>query len=218
MNRFSFTIGLSLVFVALSPAFADEQAKTIPLDRIWAYEMPGTRDVRELESKLDVHAQGFADKWKHSLVRQLLSYLGTNAPEVGSQAGPAFVVVGSGKHALVSAHDKLVKDKGATRNGCVPANTDLTVVFFSFTTGWHPQISSVEKSPTTIIVKYQFIAPKEPAFGATRFALIPIGTLPAGTVEVKVEQVPPVDFSGRPMPPKKDADRFVCDSFSFDVK
>ena len=44
MARLSFIVG-SILF-SWSSAIAD--AQTIPLDQIWAYEMPGTRDIAEL--------------------------------------------------------------------------------------------------------------------------------------------------------------------------
>jgi hypothetical protein len=197
---------------------AVEQSKEIPLDQIWAYEMPGTRDIRELEPKLDVHDPSFRDLYRRSLVRQIASFLSTYVPKESELARPAFVVVGTGKEALKNAHAIFIKERLAHGTATVPSDTELSLVFYTYVTGWHPQINSVSQSLDTITVKYQFISPQEPAFGAKRFALIPIGKLAPGTVQVEIEQVPPMDYRGRPVEWKTDAERFVCGSFSFDVK
>jgi len=221
MKRFSIIISFVFSLVACSPVRVNAEnnkPRTIPLNEIWAYQMPGTKDVRELEPKLDVHDPNFKELWERSLVRGIASYLSTYVPDRGELAGPAFIVVGTGKEALKNAHAELVKDRGATRNSNVSANTELTLVFYSYVTGWHLRLKSIEKSPSVVTIKYQFVAPREPAFAATRFALVPIGKLTKGEVKVEVEQLPPVDYAGRAMPPKRDADRFVCGSFSFEVR
>jgi hypothetical protein len=180
--------------------------------------MPGTRDIRELEPKLDVHDASFRDLYRRSLVRQIASFLSTYVPKESEQAQPAFVVVGTGKEALKNAHTIFIKERLVHGTGTVPSDTELSLVFYTYVTGWHPQINSVHQSPDAITVKYQFIAPQEPAFGAKRFALIPIGKVAPGTVQVEIEQVPPVDYRGRPVEWKVDSERIVCGSFSFDVK
>jgi hypothetical protein len=91
-------------------------------------------------------------------------------------------------------------------------------VFYTFLRGWHAEIASVEQSPALIKVKYQFIAPQEPAFAANRLALIPIGKLSEGHVKVEIKELPPVDYKGRPVMPRLKSDRFICGSFSFDVQ
>jgi hypothetical protein len=110
MYRFSFTASLFLVSTLFTQAIGEspnDKSKTISLDKIWAYEMPGTRDVRELEPKLDVHNPGFKELWERSIVRQITSFLCTNVPDQGEVAGPAFVVVGAGKGALTNAFTTL---------------------------------------------------------------------------------------------------------------
>jgi hypothetical protein len=223
MYRFSMVVALfiySALFTQASGDTPSDKAKTIPLEKIWAYEMPGTKDVRHLEHKVGVHDPGFREFWEHSLVRQIVSFLSSSTPEEGKKAGPAFVVVGIGKDALKAAHEVLMdKKKNKTRpSQPLPKDKELSLVFYHYVTGWHPRINSVEQSLNTIVVKYQFVTPPEPSFGAARFAIIPIGKLPPGVVRVKFEQVPPVDFKGRPSMQRPDTERLVSDSFSFDVQ
>ncbi len=215
--------GFVLFWILVSLAHAESpseptKAHIIPLSEIWAYQMPGTKDVRELEPKLDVHAPGFKKLWERSLVRQIVSFLSSGAPREGKKPGPAFVVVGTGKEALKKAHS-ILKDKYTLEDHQrLPNNTELSLVFFHYVTGWHPQLTSVEQSPDSIVVKYRFIQPEEPSFGAARFALIPLGKLPSGTVSVNFEQEQPVDYRGLRLNQKTNAEQLVCDSFSFEVK
>lgn len=214
MDRLSFVVGSSLVLLLLSRAIAvaaNEQTKTIPLEKIWGYELPGTRNIRELDS-----AARDPKTFTKSTTYKLAKLLSINVPDEGQQADPAFVVAATGKDALKKAYAVLT-DKKKEREP-LPRDSELTLVFYSYVTGWHAKINSVEQSPGLITVKYQFVAPQEPSFGAVRYALIPIGKLSKGTTRVSIEQIPPVDYRGRAVPAMKDAERFVCNSFSFDVR
>ena len=221
MNRFSLICGLAIAVLWGAIAAADapsEQSKatTIPLDQIWGYNMPGTRDVRDLEPKR--HVGGLTEKEYifGSLVNLIIAYL-HNVPKEGETADPGFVVVGTGKEALKNAQATLRTRNRKEPEQILPSDTDLTLVFYTYTCGWHVRINSVERAGDLITVKYQFIAQPVAGFAATRFALIPIDTLRPGTIRVKVEQIPPVDEKGQPAKPLRNPNRFVCDSFSFDV-
>jgi hypothetical protein len=221
MPRLLIAIGLIVTAIICAQAIADpanEKPKTIPLDTIWAYEMPGTKDVRELEPKLDVHDPGFKELFQRSKVHQMVSFLSGGTPGQGEKARPGFVVVGTDKKSLANAREMLLDRNRERKQQAVPKDTELSLVFYHYATGWHPQINSVEQWRNSVIVKYQFINPEEPSFGAARFALIPLGKLPAGRVNVKFEQAPPVDFKGQPSQQKPNTERIVCGSFSFDVQ
>jgi hypothetical protein len=194
-----------------------KDAKLIPLDQIWGYEMPGTRDIRKLEP-LDVHDPSFKELYFQSRIKKIAGSLSAYVPEVGAKAPPAFVVVGTGEEALKKAHAVLTKKERKDTGASLPKDTELSLVFYTFLSGWHPKITAVEQSPGLIKVKYQFIAPQEPSFGAKRFALIPIGKLSPGRVEVEIKEIPPVDYKRQPVMPRRKSERFVCGSFSFDVK
>jgi hypothetical protein len=207
------------ILVTLVPVLAyAETAKEIPLKEIWAYDMPGTKDVRELEGKLDVHDPKFKQTWDSSAVRQIVSTLSSGAPSGKDKPRPAFVVVGTGKEALEKARATLKDRSNIDWQQQLPENTELSLVFFHFVTGWHPQLTSVEHSRDSVVVKYKFVDPEEPSFGAARFALIPLGKFSAGTMNVKFQEEQPVDYRGLRTNKNTNAERLVCDSFSFEVK
>ncbi len=193
-----------------------QDATLIPLEQIWAYDMPGSRDIRELEPKRNVRNLSHKEYIHGSLVNQIVVLL-SKMPKQGEKARPGFVVETKGKEALKNAHAVFLdrhKNK-AEPETWLPKDTDLSLVFFTHATGWRVRINSVKRSPTLITVKYQFV---DRHIGTGRFALIPVGKLPKGSVQVTFEQMPPVDDSGKPSIPKSGLERFVCDSFSFEVR
>ncbi len=221
MKRYLFNTGFVLALSAcvLTRADADDtKPKIIPLTDVWTYEMPGTKNVRELEPKLDVHDPKFKEKWERSLVRQIVSYLSSPAPREREKPRRGFVVIGTGGEALTNAHATLKGKNNVEGQQQVPQNADLSLVFFHYVTGWHPQLTSIQQSPDAIVVKYKFIRPEEPSFGAARFALIPLVKLSRGTVNVKYEQEQPVDYRGLRLNQETNAERLVCGSFSFEVR
>jgi hypothetical protein len=221
MKRFSIIVSFVFGVVVFTQVRAEDdnkKAKTIPLKEIWAYQMPGTKDVRELEPKLDVHDPKFKEAWERSFVRQIVSFLSSGAPREGEKPRPAFVVVGTGKEALKKAHATLKDKNNVDWQQQMPKDTELSLVFFHYVTGWHPRVTSVEQSRDSIVVKYKFVEPEEPSFGAARFALIPLRKLSPGTVNVKFDQEQPVDYRGLRLNKKTNVERLVCDSFSFEVR
>lgn len=218
-------ISITVVLAFWCPTLAVETTtarsattKTIPLNEIWAFKMPGTKDVRELEPRVDVHDPKFKETWQHSLVRQMVSFLSSGAPSQGEKARPGFVVIGTDKKALQEAHAVLKDKNNVDWQQQLPKDTELSLVFFHYVTGWHPQLESVDQSGDSVVVRYRFIQPEEPSFGAARFALIPLGKLPPGTVNVRFEQMQPRDYRGLKIKEKPDVERLVCDSFSFEVR
>jgi hypothetical protein len=79
------------------------------------------------------------------------------------------------------------------------------------------RIAAVEHLPEQITVKYQIVA--HPETHMTRhFALIPIGRLPEGKVQVQVQQVESSDQFNQRVQPLSDPLQFVSGSFSFEVR
>ncbi len=188
----------------------------IPLHEIWAYKMPGTRDVRELEPKPEIAAT-IDELARHSDVWKILKVL-DGRPKEGEKAGPAFVVVGTGREALVNAAvviTNLMKEKESPT--AVPPNTDVSLMFYSHLCGRYVQLVSVELSPQLITIRYRFVDHVQQIMTA-HFALVPLGKLREGKVQVKVEQLPPIDECGQPVAPLGDPLRFVSQSFSFAVQ
>lgn len=197
------------------------QAKEIPLDDIWAYDMPDTKDVRELEPKLPVDTPR-EDIFKLSTIQKIREFLCTRLPE-GRKAGTAFVVEGVDKDALQKAHEVFVmrasKERRPKREPgvIVSPETDLSLVFFSHYTGRYVRIESVEREGNQVTIKYRFVA-HNTADATDHFAIIPIGQFEEGVGRVKVEQLPPIDREGKPVEPVVDPLRIVSDSFSFGVE
>lgn len=220
MNRFSLVcgilIGLLSNAIATAESAGDQAVKEIPLDQIWTYGMPGTRDVRELEPKRRLGALTQKEYVFGSFVNLIVAYL-HNVPKAGETAESGFVVVGTGKEALKNAQATLRTRNRKEPEKFFPSNTDLTLVFFTYTCGWHARINSIEQGPGAITVKYQFVAQPVAGFAATRFALIPIGRLKPGKTDVRIVQLPPVDEKNQPAKPIENPNRYVCGSFSFDV-
>jgi len=190
-----------------------KDASLIPLDQVWAYGMPGTRDVRELEPKADPNLS-IEELYRRLDVWKILKVL-NRRPKEGEKAGPGFTVAGTGKEALENAEDVFTSGKEAPR--VFPPDAELTLVFYSHMCGRYVRVVSVEQSPESITVKYQLISHMT-AEMTTHFALIPLGTLPEGMYQVKIEQLEPVDERGRPVSPIRDPQQLVCDSFSFTVQ
>jgi hypothetical protein len=199
---------------------ADEPAKgtVIPLDQIWSYQkMPGTRDAHEIEPQLpDAGLMSEEEFIRHHRIQQILHSLSfRNRPKEGDKAGTAFVVIGASKVALTNAADVFNKEKQPQQ--VLPADTDLTLVFYSYTCPRYVRIASVEQSENLITVKYQTVAHGTQEL-TTHFALIPIGKLPEGRVQVNMQQVESNDPYDQRIPPLRDPLRYVSGSFSFEVR
>jgi hypothetical protein len=118
------------VFLLLSTTAVAESEKpqTIALDKIWAEYMPGTRNVRELESVPEyVELPTLETLLRDSLVARI-SHALSDRPTEGEKAGPAFIVTGTGKEALRKTADVLTKKVEPAET--FPPNIDLTFVFY----------------------------------------------------------------------------------------
>ena len=93
-------------FFALAPVVTQE----IPLDKVWAYGMPRTMKVRELESKQveGLPEEQFIKSSKTTQILQLLSH--RNLPREGTQAGPAILVEGERAEALANAARGVIEE------------------------------------------------------------------------------------------------------------
>lgn len=185
-----------------------EQTKLIPLDQIWAYYMPGTRDVRELDA-----IKKSTGVTEHPIVQQILHSL-HRSPRETHPLSPAFIVVGIDAQALEKARDVFAKK--AKPVSTVPINTGVTLVFYSFVAGRYVHVESVEQTNHSITVKYRLVAHSTGEV-TSHFALIPLGKLSEGLYEVKIKQLPPVDTAGKPAKPIHHTRQIVCGGFAFRV-
>ena len=208
MHRY---LAIVLVVSISSTALGEE----ISLKSIWALDMPGTRNVRELEPKPEAGLS--ADELiSRSLVEQIRWSLNPNFwPKDGQKAGKAFVVAGSGLDALREAHGVLA-DK-IERSSAVAADKETTIVFYAYNSGRSVLLDEVIRQGDTVTVKYHLHA-HETLKSTTHFALIPLGKLTPGKIQVNIQRSPDTGPSGlvrrfKTVP----ADRIVCGSFAFET-
>ncbi len=166
-----------------------EGATMIPLDHVWGYELPGTRDIHAILS-MDMREQ---------------LHRGLGKPR---KAGPAFVVAGKDKQALENAIAILTMKAEPKRD--FPEG-DLNLVFYSYTTGgYYVRIDKIEQAKQKIVVSYHFES-HHSEDASYHFALIPL-QLTAGAYEVEIKQLSPEGNA-----PPRDMSGLVCGNTSFQV-
>lgn len=226
MNQFirAFAFALLLVTTAAAePPKKQPDAVTIPLDQIWAYDMPGTRDIRELEPNVSgkriaaLSAEERDRRFNQSLVNQVASGLDYLAPLKNKLAGSAFAVTDTGLSALRQAHAVLVDN--TTPRHLFGSADEISIVFFSHSFGSYVRIEQVQQHGNTFDIQYRFESHLTRDM-SRHFALIPIGRLPLGTYRVKLVQLPIVGEGVVGEDRLVSADKvrhIICQSFSFSV-
>jgi hypothetical protein len=233
------SVAFSVVFLVASSVCRGEdkpETVTISLDQIWANNMPGTRDIRDLEpeqrqvnlrqlppdEQLKVKSKSLWGPIALSLTETSMSW-----PREGQRAKAGFAVLGSGLDALHDAYDVLAG--GADPQRSFTPNDEISIVFFSYECGSLVEIQSVERHGNNIEIHYRLVRPINKILAA-HLALIPLGQLPAGEYRVETIQSPmgqqQLDGSYTSLKPdpryvKHDADlgrRFVSGPFSFKVE
>jgi hypothetical protein len=218
MYHFSIILSVSLVSIVCLSASGDspsDELNTIPLDEIWGYELQGTCDFRRLEPKRATANLSNDALIRGSLVLQIYKAL-QSRPKPGEKAGPAFVVTGTHEDALKNAHALIVKKDKKEPPRRLPADKELSLLFYSYMGARYVRLVSVEQSDHLIKVEYQMVS-HSTANSTIHFALIPLRKMRPGAVQVKIEQVPPVDEKGNQIP-LRDERQIVCDSFTFVVE
>jgi hypothetical protein len=198
MHRY---LAIVLAVSISSTAWGEE----IPLKSIWALDMPGTQNVRELPSAK-------ADERIIESIRRSL-----DMPLNPKDSKRSFVVLGTGDEALKQAEEILVGGKDAP--GRFPANTELSIIFFSREFPYYVHISKVKRTKDAIAISYQFV-PHDSADTTKHFAIIPIGSLKAGKYSVRIEPAPmdkKLSASGYSAPPTSVGTKVVSKSFNFVV-
>ena len=220
---------LSLMFVGIamclsigSCAFADTRPKQaeatiVPLNKIWAWDMPGTIDVRKLEPGLleKVTSEEQQRRASRSLISQTLQPL-VKLP--AAQSEPGFAVKGDGIDALKNAHAVLANNQKP--NQSFSAHDKVSVVFFSRLLGAYVHLKEVKQVASCVEIRYQFV-PHLDSEQTVNFALIPLGKMPVGQVDVKIIRLPHDKkfdvMSVTPVSQEMES-RVVCKSFRFVVE
>jgi hypothetical protein len=167
----------------------------IPLKDVWAHLMRGTRDIREL-SKEDIAA-----------IRETLS----NGTQKQAEAGPCFIVFGDEKEALRRARKMIVDDEKPVTS--LRSDGAAWLVFYSYAAPGYVCLESVSQSEGKVIVQYEVLI-HATANATQHFALIPLGKLPAGELNVEIAEV----VSDTPYSNHEKTERSVCDSCTFVIE
>jgi hypothetical protein len=214
-------LAIAVVWLCCSVGHAEE-AVEIPLSEIWALDMPGTKNVKELEPEHEkLKGMQSSEVIERSLIYNTAWLLNANnRPPSGGIAEQGFVVPATGFDALKEAN--AILSKKASREHILPAGQSLTLVFFSYSCPRSIQIDEVIRSENRVVVKYHFHA-HNLRKSQSNFALIPLGTFSADGIErqnVKVtfERLPDTsrDSATAPLDDRR-ALETVCDSFVFGV-
>lgn len=196
-----------ILLLLVSPCLAGEE-RFVPLEDIWARDMPGTKEVFNLEEPGGNYSS--PHEWfDNSSVLQIGKALFKYAVTPSDSPGEVFLVPGEGKTALRHAHAVLAK-KEAFPN--ITADSFVSLVFYAWpTSGSYLRIVSVEVTSGLITVRYQPVIQTVHDHGP-RFALVPIGKLSEGPVKIEVIEDLPATING----PIKDSTfstkKFVCQS------
>jgi hypothetical protein len=170
----------------------------IPLRKIWAFNMEGTRPARALDPKKDV------SKSLSTLIQRALI-------DTGGSAGPCFAVNGVEKVALVRAARVLVDGIEARP---IKSGGHVSLVFYSKPAPGYVILDSVTRDKQNITVKYKVIV-HITADVKVHYALIPLGKLAPGTYKVDIVEV---DGGKGPRYDAESVEKAVCDSSSFTVQ
>jgi hypothetical protein len=204
----------AILGTATLSAADDAKPIEIPLKDIWALDMPGTKEVRKLEPA----GAGSGDPQSKSFVPSLIQEI-AEAIKYPTAKGPeeGFAVDGSDKTALQAAHDVLTGKK--KRQAALSADSETSIVFFSYIFGFYVHLESVKEYKNVIEIRYRFV-PHMTREVTQHIALIPLGKLAPGTYRVDIIR----DRTGE-KPVESSAgsgqdweNKIVCKSFEFSIK
>lgn len=187
---------LALLLASISSVAAET---TIPLGQIYGHRMPGTIKLSDAVTPGRVPPE---KEWVSS-IRLMLA-----RPKSGKD-DPGFAVRAVGPLALEEFHAKLAGLSGDPQ----PLTTSdrVSIGFHSRELARYVHLTSVSRNGDTFTLRYRFVL-HESQETTTHFALVPVGKLDAGRYEVRV-----VLSEEASTEEKELAERFVCESYQFDV-
>jgi hypothetical protein len=178
----------------------------IPLDQVWGFDLPGTRDVAGLTLPVvDEKKQPGIDHESYRMQRaafieQIRQQLTTKPGSM--DALPGFVLSRTPDfYTLRTVSSRLAITKkmgmpgykpspfGLMQASPLPPSEEITLVIFSHPCSYFFRLKQVERDANTFTVRYQFEPHYSPE-STVHFALIPLGKLPIGDYRVKMEQLP----------------------------
>jgi len=246
-SRAGGVLALGLVWLAAGCANAEDASENpdnaetvvIPLDQIWALDMPGTKSIRKLEAEAQPELllgispeerRGARSRTLWTDIAVSLASESTDWPSKGQTARSGFAVLGIGKEAFQNAHKILVKGEQPQRS--FVAGDKVSLVFFSYGMGAYVHIREVKKSGHEIEIGYRFAIPSD-KIRSVHMALIPLDAaalpLPVGNYVVQLKTLSSANELGdgtfktvedRERYPSVNewATRFVCHPYSFSIR
>lgn len=204
-----------IVALLATSAHADE----IPLKDIWASDMPGTTDVRDLEpvnhgpKAKDLPVEERQRRNLNSKVQKIERHL----RNLDKPIGQGFAVPSTAEKSLEQAFEVLVEN--AKPKDAFSTKDDISIVFFTVPVSRYVYIKGVERNGNTIHIQLDIVLHTTKEL-TNHFALIPIGKLPAGNYQVELEILPLAkEYAGLNVRQvdQKWMDSHVCKEFSFSV-
>ncbi|MGL4514844.1 MAG: hypothetical protein ACRCT8_17285 [Lacipirellulaceae bacterium] len=211
-------VALVMVLAAAGTVSATEpiEAISIPLETVWAHDMPGTRDIHELQKEFDKRYPPMGNE-QESLLAIVARGIERRR---GSPVGEAMAVQGSGLDALVNVFRVFTKQVDKSRGAKGLAGDDgVSLFFFTAYSPRYVHLKEITRSGSNVAVKYDLI-PHLTKDLSMHLALVPLGDLPAGQYRVEVSAKPLTeDAVGAGFTDVDDQwkDRHVSSSFAFRV-
>jgi hypothetical protein len=211
----------------------------IPLESVWALDMPGTRDVFgiDLMNFAERNSPGWGFEEFRSERESSIGSIRTSLASwpAGKEALPGFVVgrktdygalrsVGMAlSRGLKASYPRAMLAREITERlfgtYSFPSGSESTLVFFTHPSSYYVRLDRVTRRGNTFTVHYK-AEPHYTAESTVHFALIPMGQLPAGEYQVRYEQVAMerkyLDRGFIPFSPQQQA-RLICRNFNFVV-
>lgn len=156
-----------------SPAEVVEETsdtEAVPLKQIWAHDMPGTREISELEEKPEGD-----DSLMATIGRALRA-------RHDRKVGKSFAVEGKGLDALKEAFSVITGQH--PEDSSVPTG-EVSIVFFTHYSPYYVHLADVTRKGEAVRIEYQLV-PHLSKELTSHFALIPLGDLPKGDYKVDI--------------------------------
>lgn len=182
-------------------------SQEIPLDEIWGFDLPGTRDVAGItlpvvdESKTPGRDHESYRIGRAHVIEQIRQHLTTKPGSMDALPGcviphvPHFNVLNAAASRIAITKKMGLPNGfkpspiGMMQASPLPPSEDITLVVFSHPCSYFFRLKQVERVGNVITVRYEFEPHYSPE-STVHFALIPLGKLPIGEYKVKMEQLP----------------------------
>jgi hypothetical protein len=224
MDRFSLTAIVAIVCIPTLAVLADIQkedsnTQIIPLNEIWGYNLPDTKDVSGIQFPKEKEGVGqtfaYLARERSTNIELIRRALAIKPPSEQAMAG--FVLPRQPDSLILRGiYSQLNRKPGPNKRDWQEG--EYTLVFFAHSSSYYARLKKVEREGNKITVHYQFEPHMTPE-ATVHFALIPLGELSAGEYHVDFQQMPLApkyrEIGFEPVHP--DAAELVCRDFVFTV-